>query len=100
MAKHLPLPINARHFDRWLALFEAAARDLCPPKAAEHFVTLARRIADSLELGVAGAHGVLLRKGERFLRVEQPGFQGQIAGRRRPASRRGARYRTLWFHFA
>ena len=72
MAKHLPLPINARHFDRWLALFEVTARDLCPPKAAEHFVTLARRIADSLELGVAGAHEVLPRKGERFLRVEQP----------------------------
>src|ERR1700727_2868965 len=23
MAKHLPLPIDAQHFDRWLALFEA-----------------------------------------------------------------------------
>jgi len=27
---------------------------------------MARRIAESLELGVAGAHGVLLRKGERY----------------------------------
>ena len=54
MAKHLPLPIDARHFDRWLTLFEATARDLCPPKAAEHFVMLARRIAESLGLGVAG----------------------------------------------
>ena len=66
MAKHLPLPIDARHFDRWLTLFEEAARDLCPPRAAEHFVMLARRIAESLELGVAGVHGVLLGKGERF----------------------------------
>jgi truncated hemoglobin YjbI len=29
MAKHLPLPIDARHFDRWLALFNETARDLC-----------------------------------------------------------------------
>jgi hemoglobin len=70
MAKHLPLPIDARHFDRWLALFDAAARDLCPPEAAEHFVMLARRITESLELGVAGARGVMLSKGERFLRAE------------------------------
>ena len=29
MAKHLPLPVDAGHFDRWLALFEqTAARDL------------------------------------------------------------------------
>lgn len=69
MAKHLPLPIDARHFDHWLALFEAAARDLSPPSAADHFVMLARRIAESLELGLAGACGLLLRKGERF-RVE------------------------------
>ena len=67
MAKHLPLPIDARHFDRWLALFEETARELCPPRAAEHFVMLARRIAESLELGIAGARGILLRKGERFV---------------------------------
>ena len=47
MAKHLPLPVDARHFDRWLALFEATARDICPPKAAEHITVLARRIAES-----------------------------------------------------
>jgi hemoglobin len=67
MAKHLPLPVDARHFDRWLALFEQTARDLCPATAAEHFVMLAHRIAESLELGIAGARGVVLRKGERFL---------------------------------
>ena len=38
MKKHLPLSVDARHFDRWLDLFEATARELCPPKAAEHFV--------------------------------------------------------------
>ena len=52
--------------DRWLALFETTARDLCPPKAAAHFAMLAGRIAESLELGVARARGLLLRKGERL----------------------------------
>lgn len=70
MRKHLPLPVDARHFDRWLALFEATARDLCSPKAAEHFIERARRIAESLELGIANAHGVLLGRGERFQRAE------------------------------
>jgi hemoglobin len=28
MQKHLPLPVDAAHFDRWLALFEASARAL------------------------------------------------------------------------
>ena len=70
MQKHLPLPVDGRHFDRWLELFEAAARDLCPPKAAAHFIERAHRIAESLELGIAGAHGVLLRPGERLRRDE------------------------------
>jgi hemoglobin len=68
MARHLPLPIDAGHFDRWLALFEATARDICPPEAAAHFVERARRIAASLELGIAGGQGVLLAVGERFRR--------------------------------
>jgi hemoglobin len=68
MQKHLPLPVDARHFDRWLALFEATARDLCPPKAADHFIERARRVAESLELGIAGAHGVMVGKGQRFRR--------------------------------
>lgn len=68
MRKHLPLPIDATHFDRWLALFAATAGDLCPPKAAAHFIERAQRIAESLELGIAGAHGVMLGRGERFRR--------------------------------
>jgi hemoglobin len=67
MVKHLPLPVDARHFDRWLTLFEEAARELCPPKAADLFVERARRIAESLELGIAGAKGVLLMKGQRYV---------------------------------
>lgn len=68
MPKHLPLPVDAAHFDRWLELFEATAKEVCPPEAAEHFIERARRIAASLELGVAGANGVLLGLGERFRR--------------------------------
>jgi hemoglobin len=68
MRLHAPLPIDARHFDRWLALFEATARELCPPKAAEHFLERARRIAESLELGIALGNGALLAKGERYRR--------------------------------
>ncbi len=66
MVKHLPLPIDAAHFDRWLALFEETSRKVCTPAASAHFNERARRIAESLELGVSGRHGVLLRKGERF----------------------------------
>lgn len=71
MPKHLPLPIDARHFDRWLELFVEAAQTLCPPVAAAHFVERARRIAESLELGVATASGVILAKGERFIRKSE-----------------------------
>ncbi|MFZ2155040.1 MAG: group III truncated hemoglobin [Bradyrhizobium sp.] len=70
MAKHMPLPVDADHFDRWLALFEETAREVCSPEAATHFVELARRIAASLEFGIAGAQGVLLGSGERFRRNE------------------------------
>jgi len=70
MIKHVKLPIDAGHFDRWLALFEETAREVCPPEAAVHFVERAQRIAASLELGVAGANGVMLGKGERYRRSE------------------------------
>jgi hemoglobin len=66
MTKHLPLPVDAAHFDRWLALFEETARKVCPPEAEAHFVERARHIAESLELGIAGHHGVRLGRGERF----------------------------------
>src|ERR1700754_1782206 len=70
MVKHIALPIDATHFDRWLALFEDTAREVCPPVAAEHFIERAHRIAASLELGVAGANGVMLGNGERYQRGE------------------------------
>ncbi|OKO86889.1 preprotein translocase subunit TatC [Bradyrhizobium sp. NAS80.1] len=68
MVKHMPLPVDAGHFDRWLALFEATAREICPPEAEAHFVERAQRIATSLELGIATGAGVFLGRGERFRR--------------------------------
>jgi hemoglobin len=72
MAKHLVLPVDASHFDRWLELFEETARETCPPAAAERFVERARLVAQSLELGVAGANEVLLGKGERYRMEARP----------------------------
>ena len=70
MEKHARLPVDGRHFDRWLQLFERTAREVCPPAAAAHFIERAQRIAQSLELGIAAGHGVLLFKGERLVRQE------------------------------
>jgi hemoglobin len=67
MRVHLSLPIDARYFDRWLALFEATAREVCPPKSAEFFIDRAHRIAQSLEFGVAAARGIILGKGDRLM---------------------------------
>ncbi len=66
MERHLPLPIDAQHFDRWLDLFEQSAGEVCPASAAGHLIERARRIAESLELGIACSKGVLLDKGRRF----------------------------------
>jgi hemoglobin len=71
MVKHMPLPVDAAHFDRWLALFEQTAHEICPGEAEAHFVERARRIAASLELGVANANGVMLGLGERFRRQQE-----------------------------
>lgn len=57
MRAHISLPIEGRHFDRWLELFEATATELCPPPAARMFIDRARRIAESLEMGISVARG-------------------------------------------
>ena len=66
MEKHMRLPVDAEHFDRWLALFARTAERECPPAAAAHFVERAHRIAQSLELGIACRSGVMLVPGERY----------------------------------
>ena len=59
MVVHLPLPVGTEHFNRWLELFAATAREVCPPAAAAHFMERAHRIADSLEMGIAARNGEL-----------------------------------------
>ena len=76
MHAHMNLPIAAEHFDRWIALFEDTANTLCPPQAAAHFIERARRIADSLELGVASRQG----------RIASPRFSTVVRQSARPAS--------------
>ena len=65
MRLHLPLPIDATHFDRWLEIFAETARDVCPHQAATHFLDRAHRIANSLELGIAAQKGEIRPKRAR-----------------------------------
>ncbi len=84
--KHLPLPVDARHFDRWLALFQETARELCTPAGAEHFIERAQRIAESLELAIANQDGQLLSKNQRHYRPDEEVFlPGGASGRRETA---------------
>lgn len=63
MQVHAELPeITPAHFDRWLALFQATAIKVCPPAAAAVFVDRAKRISESLQLGIAMSHGEGLAK--------------------------------------
>ena len=71
MAKHVGLPVDARHFDRWLSLFRATATEVCPPRAADHFIRRAQSIAQSLEAGVAAQLGIGLANGERLRRPDR-----------------------------
>jgi hemoglobin len=61
MQPHLILPLEPPHFDAWLALFEATARENCPADAAEAFIIRARRIADSFEMARASQRGEFAR---------------------------------------
>jgi hemoglobin len=56
MPVHMAIPeISRAHFERWLALFRATAKAVCPPPAAALFIDRAERIAESLHLGI-GIH--------------------------------------------
>jgi len=69
MQKHIGLPVDSRHFDRWLTLFGETAIEICPPDAARLFLERAMRIAESLELAIAGDLRIMLTKGERLHRA-------------------------------
>lgn len=79
MAKHLPLPIDSPHFDRWLEIFAATARDVCPAPAAAHFLERAHRIADSLELGIAFQKGEIRPKRTRPASTFPPAQAGEAS---------------------
>jgi hemoglobin len=58
--KGRPIPAHVKiteiapgHFDEWLALFEVTANELFTPTLAAAFVDKAKRIAESLKLGLA-----------------------------------------------
>ena len=55
MPKHLPLPVNQTHFDRWLCLFRDTAQQVCPPAGAEWVISRAERIAFSIHANVQDA---------------------------------------------
>lgn len=57
---HFRLGLEPAHFDRWLDLFEATAREVLPPAALPVFVDRARRIADSFEMSVRGQAGAIV----------------------------------------
>ena len=49
---HVPLGLAPEHFERWLSLFEATVAEVCRGEAAALFVDRARRIAESLQIGL------------------------------------------------
>jgi hemoglobin len=51
-AAHMGLSLTPELFGRWLGLFEATAQEIFEPEAAGFFVDRARRIADSLQIGL------------------------------------------------
>lgn len=40
--------LSEGHFGRWIELFEATVRDLCPPRQADAFLVRAQRMRDGL----------------------------------------------------
>lgn len=55
--KHMALDgIEPEHFKRWLTLFQRTVQHLFEPAPAETIMTIADRIAASLQLGFFGEH--------------------------------------------
>lgn len=55
--KHIGLPIDWDHFERWLTLFLESASEICTPAGAAHVIERAERIARSLSFAVEDARG-------------------------------------------
>lgn len=52
MAAHRPLPIHADHFDHWIGLWRETCREVLDEDGAAQMVDYARRIGNSLKLGL------------------------------------------------
>ena len=72
---HQKLDLTPEHFVRWLILFEETVTTICEGPAAAFFIDRARRIADSLQIG--------LNIGPKTLRFGHLGFPSE----RNPSSR-------------
>lgn len=55
MPKHLTLPVDQSHFDRWLELFRQTATEICTPEGAAWVIERAERIAFSIHANVEDA---------------------------------------------
>jgi hemoglobin len=53
MMKHLQLPLDPDHFNRWLALFAETANEVLPPPIAANIVAKSERIAQNFQAGIA-----------------------------------------------
>lgn len=56
---HFKLGVRTPDFERWLALFEQTARELCTEAGVAHLMEKARRIASSMDMAMAVARGEL-----------------------------------------
>jgi hemoglobin len=63
MPKHLPLPVEGAHFDRWLDLFRQTAQEVCPPQGADWVIDRAERIAGSIHMNILDARDEYGRAG-------------------------------------
>ena len=52
MAAHRPLGLDDQHFARWLALWDATAREVLPQAQARHVFQTAERIGHALRIGL------------------------------------------------
>ena len=57
MPKHLSLPVEKAHFERWLSLFRQTAQDVCRPEGATLVIERAERIAASIHMNIVDARG-------------------------------------------
>ncbi len=57
MMTHRELPIEDRHFRRWLQLFAETARKVMPPAHADQIIQKSERIAENLKMAIAYQRG-------------------------------------------